>query len=130
MRLSNNLTLPAILLLFAGQSLADWTPVARSLEATISYDKETVKKSAAGVVIWTLTNFVSTEVLDGKHYQSAKTQFEFDCPGERYRVVATIFYEMANGTGRVINSTSLVEQWNPVAPKTMAQRLLKVACAK
>ena len=129
-QLLKSLSFGAVLLLLHERSLADWTLLTRSVEATISYDKASIKKSTAGVKLWTLTNFASVEVMNGHSYRSAKGQFEFDCPGERYRVVATIYYEMSNGAGKVIESTSLVEQWNPVAPKTMANILLDVACAK
>ena len=101
--LLKRLFLAALLLQLCGASVADWIQVGRSVEATISYDKETVRKSDAGVKLWVLTNFASMELLEGKSYQSAKTHFEYDCIGERYRVVATIFYELPNGTGKVKN---------------------------
>ena len=119
----------ALLVLPSGPSAASWLQLGRSVEATVFYDKETIRKSATGVKMWTLTNFSSVEVIEGKSHRSAKTRVEYDCTGEKYRVLATIFYELPNGTGKVTASTSLVEQWNPVAPKTMAEDLLKVACA-
>lgn len=118
----------AVLLCAAGQASADWTFVTRSVEASVSYDKLTVKKSPNGVTLWTMTNFVNSEVLNGKSYRSAKAQFEFDCPRDRYRVTGTLLYELPNGAGKVIDSTSMIEQWNPIAPQTMARLLQKLAC--
>ena len=113
-----------------GEQPAGWSQVARSVEATIFVDKSATKPTTNGATVWTLTNFNASEVLEGKTYRSAKTQFEFDCPADRYRVLATIFYEGSGGTGKVASTTSLVEAWNPVAPKTLAQRLKAVACAR
>lgn len=106
-----------------------WSQVARSVEATVFHDRKSVRRGSNGATLWTLTNFASPEVLDGKTYRSAKTQFEYDCTGERYRVLATIFYDGLDGNGKVTSSTSQTEPWNPVAPHTMAHQLLKLACA-
>jgi len=107
-----------------------WTQVARTAEATILYDKQSIRRTSLGATLWTLTNFNATEVIEGKSHKSAKTQFEFDCQTERYRVLATIFYADTAGLGKVNSSTSLVEPWNPVAPKTMAHSLMGIVCAR
>ena len=79
--------------------------------------------------MWTLTNFTSTEVIEGRGHRSAKSQYEYDCAGERYRLVATIFYELGGGNGKVTHSEATTGAWYPVAPKSLAERLWKIACA-
>lgn len=113
-----------------GGGRSGWTSVARSVEATVFYDQDTVRASSLGATLWTLTNFASTEVLEGKSYLSSKAQFEFDCRAERYRVLGSIFYAGTDGTGKVTTSTSQTEPWSPVAPRTIALRLMKIACVR
>ena len=121
----------AVLTLCAGSSVnADWSQVGRTVEATVSYDKQTLRKTGSMARIWTLTNFAATEVIEGKSHRSAKSQYEYDCVEERYRLLATIFYELPSGSGKVTASVATPEQWYPVGPKTMAERLWKVACER
>jgi hypothetical protein len=114
----------------AGKEPNPWTQAARTAEATILYDKQSIRRTSLGATLWTLTNFNATEMIEGKSHKSAKTQFEFDCQAERYRVLATIFYADTAGLGKVNSSTSQVEPWNPVAPTTMAHRLMGIVCAR
>jgi hypothetical protein len=122
--------LVALLVAFAAfPVIAGWSQVTRSVEATIFYDRDSLRKSGTLVKMWTLTNFASTEIIEGKSHRSAKSQYEYDCAGERYRLLATIFYELADGAGKVTASEASLGSWYPVAPQSMAQRLWKVACA-
>ena len=92
------------------------------------YDKDSLRKAGTMTKMWTLTNFTSTEVIEGKLHRSAKSQYEYDCAGERYRLVASIFYELGGGSGKVTHSEASLGSWYPVAPQSMAQRLWKIAC--
>lgn len=124
-----NRTLLGLLIVFAAAPvMAEWSQVARSVEATIFYDRDSLRKSGSMVKMWTLTNFASTEIIEGKSHRSAKSQYEYDCAEERYRLLATIFYELVGGAGKVTASEASLGPWYPVAPQSMAQRLWKVAC--
>lgn len=125
---ASRILLGLLVMLAASPVTAEWSQVARSVEATIFYDKVSLRKSGAMVKMWTLTNFASTEIIEGKSHRSAKSQYEYGCVEERYRLLATIFYELAGGAGKVTASEASLGPWYPVAPQSMAQRLWKVAC--
>ena len=125
---ANRALLGLLVMLAASPVMAEWTQVARSVEATIFYDRDSLRKSGSMVKMWTLTNFASTEIIEGKLHRSAKSQYEYDCTEERYRLLATIFYELVGGAGKVTASEASLGPWYPVAPQSMAQRLWKVAC--
>lgn len=112
------------------QAPSDWFKLTQSAEASVSYDRTSLRKTSVGSTIWTLTTFYVSERLDGKTYRSAKGQFEFNCKAERYRVLGTLFYEGAGASGKVVSTTSEVEPWAPIAPGTMAQTLMAVACVR
>jgi hypothetical protein len=125
---ANQTLLALLLVLTTSSAVAEWSQVARSVEATIFYDRDSLRKSGSMVKMWTLTNFTSTEVIEGKSHRSAKSHYEYDCAEERYRLLATIFYELPGGNGKVTASEASLGPWYPVAPQSMAQRLWKVAC--
>jgi len=122
--------LALILALVSCNVFADWARAGRTVEATIFFDQDTIRRSGYFVKMWTLTNFTKLESIEGRQYQSAKTQFEYDCKEERSRVLATTFYSLHNGAGPVTKSESSIEPWYPIAPKTIAVKLLKIACGK
>ena len=126
----HNIIFTLFFTLLSCDSFAEWTRVGRTSEATIFFDQETIRRSGQLVKMWTLTNFTISERIEGKQYQSAKTQFEYDCREERSRVLAATFYSLLNGAGVVTASESNIEPWYPIAPKTIAVKLWKYACGK
>lgn len=114
---------------FGHKEVAGWTSIGRSAGAAVLYDKASVRRVGNSLTVWVLSNFSTPEVIDGKSHRSAKAKFEYECRAERYRVLGTIYYADAGGQGKVTGSTSLVEAWNPVAPRTMAEDLMKELCA-
>jgi hypothetical protein len=111
-------------------AFAEWTKAAKSLEATIFYDIKSVQRKNGMAKIWVLTNFSKPVEIEGKKHQSSKTRFEYDCAGEMSRVVGTFFYALPDGKGEVTNAESSSNEWYPIAPKTIAVPLWKVACGR
>lgn len=107
---------------------AEWTKVGQTSQATVFVDKQSLRRSGSMSKVWTLTNFATPDVTDRKTSQSAKSHFEFDCKEERSRVLAVYMYALPNGTGNVNDAVSSVDPWYPLPPKSMNQRLWKIAC--
>ena len=127
--LSKFLIVAAILSNFSNAH-AGWTKAGSSVEATVFYDTESIQRSNGKAKMWVLTNFPKSIEIEGKRHQSSKTRFEYDCTGEKSRVDGTFFYALPDGKGEVTAAESSVDEWYPIAPKSIAVPLWKVACGR
>lgn len=109
-------------------SYGEWTRIGRTTQATIFVERDTIRRAGSMVKLWTLTNFTTPDMTDGKTSQSSKAQFEYDCKEERSRVLAIYMYSLPNGKGDVNGTEIGPEPWYPVVPKSMAFTLWSLAC--
>jgi hypothetical protein len=61
---------------------------------------------------------------------SAKVKKEYDCAGERYRILAFSQFSGRKGKGKVVNSSDEEGNWVQVAPDTIDGHLWDLACNK
>jgi len=82
--------------------------------------------------MWNLYDFKSTEVSSiGEPYLSAKVQQEYNCDDETVRLIASSHHSENMGGGDIVYSDYSVKlEWQSVAPGSVNEYLLKLACGK
>lgn len=84
--------------------------------------------------MWGLFDYKTVENGVNGSYLSQQAQNEYDCAEERVRILAIANYSDNMASRTVIYSTvadlPAPAKWTPVFPGSLAQTLLKVACAK
>lgn len=120
--------LALILVTYALEALAQWTPVGTSSIADSYADRSTIRRSGNLVKMWDMTDYKRQQTIGRIKYLSTKTFQEYDCKQVRVRPLRGIFYSGQMGRGEVLYQIDLKEPWMDVAPETLAMAVGRVAC--
>jgi len=124
-----------LLMLNASTSFAEWTNVNKAGEPKINYvDLDTIKPLNGYVKMWLLMDNKTPKIYQAKTYLSLKQQWEYDCKGDRGRVLYTAIYSANMGNGSVLdayaNDDKVTSAWVPVVPLTVGWINWSIACNK
>ena len=121
----------ALALIFVSSSaMAKWIKVDDDYLLDIYVDYATIRKADNKVSMWDLVDLKSEREVVGTRLLSAKTQNEYDCKKEQWRLVASSFFNKNMGAGRVVYSGKPGQKWLPVEPDSFAEVLWAIACGK
>jgi len=125
----------AMLLLGArGTLAADWAEwvVTNHNEAITMYaDTATIRSNGGLARMWDLTDFEKGNVLGAdKRSLSFKREQEYDCNGQRARILYISWHSEHMGEGQILGSERSSGSWRPVLVGTVLERLWRTACDK
>jgi hypothetical protein len=123
----------AVLLLTATSAWAEWVKLGDNGdgEFAVYVDPAAIRKSSNMVKMWNLMDYKTLQETQGNRYQSIKTQSEYDCKDERWRVLYFTWHSGQIGGGKVVYTYGdKPGNWTPVSPGSTAEILWKVACGK
>jgi hypothetical protein len=122
----------AVMLLYAASARGEWSRIGSipGDGSGVYLDVATVRRNGQLRRAWALLDHkVEQRLESGARYRSDKIQYEYDCKGERTRVLAGITYSDQMGEGKPVDSaTAENSRWEPVAPGTVAELLWKRVC--
>ena len=99
---------------------------------TVYVDPDTISREGSLVTIWQLIDFkwMQGSPRGPTRFLSTETRKQFDCSGERLRLLA--FTEFSRGMGTGIPADGYVDtgNWLPVEPESINQALSEIACGK
>ena len=126
------LLLFALLALSSGPAFAEWVPVGGNEEAgaTVYADPGTIRRNGNLVKVWHLNDFKAVQIAQGTSYLSIKAQHQYDCTGNRERILALTKFSGNMGSGKVVYKDSHEGKWKPIAPGSVSHDLGKLACSK
>jgi len=119
-----------ILMLVSGQAASEWVMLGGNESITLYVDPAMVRRSRSMVKIWTLVEFGSLQVSEGKFFMSEKQQAEYDCTGYRRRLLAFVGYSESQGDGDLVYSDATTREWEPIVPDSVDEFLWKLACGE
>jgi surface-adhesin protein E len=121
-----------LLVLSSGPAYAEWVAVSVVDQAglTIHIDPTTMHRKGDRVTMGELIDYRTIQTVAGTAFLSSKLQREYDCAGDRHRTLALTKWSGNMATGRVILTTSEVQQWEPADPGSIGKRLWRIACDK
>ncbi len=123
-----NVALAAALLCLATPAFAAWTAVGEDPRGTIYADPATVEKAGSSVKMWSILDFKTFQRMVEVGYFSQKSHNEYDCAGNRVRGLHVTLHAEQMGAGAVIYEDDSAHEWGEVAPESVEEALLKVAC--
>jgi hypothetical protein len=122
-----SLLLP-LLLLATGSAWAGWEEVATTDKATIYVDRATIRKDGNLRKMGLLQDLKKRTEVGAL---SRRIRSEYDCKGERRRILALSTHAESMAGGNTIKSFGEdPEGWEAVPPGTITEELLKIACAQ
>ena len=126
------LILMLLLVVSGGPAYAEWVEVsANKVAGVIAYaDPDTIRRKGDLVKMSSLFDLQTTQTSRANSYLSIKTQQTYDCAEDRSRALAYTKFSGNMGHGAEVYSVAVEQPWKPVAPMSVGQELLKVACGK
>ncbi len=113
-------------------NLSEWVVANYNEAVTIYADTATIRRAGNMAQMWDLTDFrTGGKVLGGdKRSLSFKKDQEYDCNGQRARILYISWHSENMGAGEILGSDRTPGDWRPVLRGTILDRLWTTACAK
>ena len=119
-----------LLAIVSNSALAEWTEIGETEELTAFTSFSSIKKHGHRITMSAMYNYKIPHELDGKTYQSSKTQLEFDCKNNRVRMLAFSIYPAVMGEGKALYSDTHTGPWEPSVPDSPNEARWKAICGK
>jgi hypothetical protein len=123
-----------LLVLCSAPAYAEWVLVDKGKNGvTVYVNPDTIRRKVEMVTMWVLFDFnMANTIGDNQSYLSLKEKIEYDCDGERGRILTLTHFSDHMGTGKVvyIDADEHKAKWQPVQPDSFNHTLWKVACGK
>lgn len=122
--------LTVLLTLLSQNGFAEWSRLAEDEKgSTIYVDRTTLRQEGGGAQILSLTDYQSNQLAADISFRSSIAQLQYDCIGERMRVLRMALYSNQIGTGKQVHSDKKPRQWVSVSPSSLDGESLEYACS-
>ena len=113
-------------------NLSEWVVANYNEAVTIYADIATIRKAGNMAQMWDLTDFrTGGKVISGdKRSLSFKKDQEYDCNGQRARILYISWHSENMGAGEILGSDRSPGDWRPILPGTVFEKLWRTACGK
>ncbi len=118
----------AALLLASSAYAQSWEPYAKTDGEIRYYDPVRMVVMSGIAFIWDLHDLHVATDEQGKQYRSVLYPTEYNCRGEKKRVLSVHKMTDRMGQGESVAEHTLVGRWIDVQPGTPDSRLMKAAC--
>jgi len=109
---------------------AEWIKVEGNEYVTFYVDPATISKAGSKAVMLTLVDFKTANRNGGNPYMSTKTQHEYDCTENKWRLLNFSYHAGNMGEGELVHTDAEPGQWEPVKLGSGTQIRWKIACGK
>ena len=118
------------LALFSGAATADWTAVGKPNEIYSAFaDRESVRRNGDAATMHGLYDFRRQDFTPaGRSLYSTVVLREYDCRGRRVRLVSSIDFSGAMGTGTPVDTSTDARRWEAVLPGALDDAFWRIAC--
>ena len=120
-----------LLLLNSEPVYAEWESfgISEPGKGTAYIDRTTIRREGNLVKMRQLLNFDTAITQDdGKTYRSIVGQYEYDCAEERWRSLALTSFSGPMGEGKMVWDSPDALKWEPIPPRSLAQRVWVFLC--
>lgn len=109
---------------------AEWTRLGEDDQGMVLYiDHTTLRQKEDGARLWTLLDFANTKIIADTPFKSGKTLHQYDCLGERARILSMSFHSGNMGLGKTVHFDSTPQAWEPVSPSSIGSEAFDYACS-
>lgn len=115
------------LMMLAGSAWAEWVVFGESDTATSYFDPATIRKDGNMRRVWQLQD-LRERGRGGE--MSRRMRYEYDCKQERMRILGISGHSRSMAGGEILLTAGEDNNWEAIAPGTVAETMLEIACAK
>lgn len=106
-----------------------WEPVMLSDQGMLYYDPASVREQPDHKEAWTVLDYRKPQsTAEGKTYLSTQAQVWINCRLQMGRIMHLTYYSGPMQSGREIEKTGMLQEWNPLVPDTPVYRLARKLC--
>lgn len=107
-----------LLVLSNGPAYAEWVEFTSNEEVgvTVYVDPGTIRRKGSLVKMWNMKDFKTNQSAAFGTYLSFKVLEQYDCEGERMRLLAYTSFSRNMGYGHTVFTNSDEGKWEPVQP--------------
>lgn len=118
------------LALWCGAAAADWTAVGEPNYIYTAYaDRDSIRRKGASATMHGLYDFRRQDFTPaGRALYSTVVLREYDCEGRRVRLVSSIDFSGAMGTGTAVDTSTDTRRWEAVLPGALDDAFWQIAC--
>lgn len=109
---------------------AEWIKVEGNGDVTFYVDPATISKAGNKAIMLTLVDFRTANKSGDHPYMSMKTQHEYDCTENKWRLLNFSYHSGNMGGGELVHADAELGQWEPVKLGSGTQIRWKIACGK
>ncbi len=118
-----------LLTLISTPVLAEWIRAGSNDSNTLYVDLSSKEQSSGLVKIWSLYDFNSRQVFNGKAYLSTKNQYQIDCKRKLIRTIFSSIHTGRMGSGSTVHYASFPNvDWSPVPPESANDLIYRGGC--
>lgn len=121
------ITVLALMSLSAGVA-AQWTPVMIDPAVVTYIDRTTLRGKGGMVRMWWLMDYQLVQITNEKGYFSRLHHSEFDCKGQRMRLLSVALLSEPMGHGQAVFKDPLPRKWETVHEGSFQDALWDIAC--
>ena len=121
------------MLLLAAMSIgamAEWEQIDENATFAAYVDPFTIRLNGSMSKMWSMNDYKKQQGKSSVKYRSMKILYEYDCAGERSRMLTMSSYLGQMGGGQFVGSLDSPLEWGHVVPGTVGERVWKIACGK
>ncbi len=114
----------------ANAAAADWDRVGGNETIFTAYaDRASIRRTGGSARMRGLYDFIKPDLTpEGEPFRSTTVEREYDCEGQRVRLLAHIDHAGPMGGGRAVATGSRTGRWEVVLVGALDERFFSVAC--
>jgi hypothetical protein len=126
-----NIFLILILVLLSQVAMAEFIEFTKLDVATIYVDKSSLVKKGNVSKLWVMIDYNSPQSDKvGKMVLSDKLQYQYDCKGKQFQIIASSAHAGQKATGETVSVNPDPPVLTPVVAGTLDESFWKIACTK
>jgi hypothetical protein len=117
--------------LVGGNAAAEWVKIGETESSATYVEPTTIIRAGDLARMWRMVDLRKEfSIGTDKPFMSSKGQDEYDCKGEKARVITLSFHSENMGAGDVVHFEANATGWEPVKPRSIGEILWKIGCGK
>ncbi|MEY3628161.1 MAG: surface-adhesin E family protein [Limnohabitans sp.] len=108
---------------------ADWAAVGLFDQGTFYIDRDSIAREGEARKVWAMLDYRQPQHNShGKTYRSTRSLQHIQCKTHQVKTLSLAFYAGARGSGDVLSSEGVIQDWQPIPPDSVVAKMARTVC--
>lgn len=108
---------------------ADWAALGLFDQGTFYIDRDHVERDGDTRKVWTMLDYRQPKTNShGQAYRSTRSLVQIQCKSHQVKTLSLAFYKGTRGSGDVLSSEGVIQEWQPIPPDSVLAKLAWTVC--